>query len=140
MRKLAHIFSLIAIISLFTACRSKSADAGKPIRSAPAGNNLTVTLSTPDGVLRHGNNQTFTLSFRDASGKTVEVGAAALNFHMPAMGSMAAMNNAATLTTTSSPGVYSGKANIEMAGEWQAQITYEGPAGRGQVTLPVTAQ
>lgn len=56
------------------------------------------------------------------------------------MGSMAAMNNAATLTTTNTPGVYHGKINIEMAGEWQAQITYEGAAGKGSFTLPVTAQ
>jgi len=118
---------------------SNSANAGKAIKSGPAGNNLTVTLSNADGVLRKGN-QTFTLTFADASGKPVDVGAAALNFFMPAMGSMSAMNSPATFTTTSTPGVYSGKADIEITGEWQAQITYEGPAGKGKATLPVTAQ
>ncbi|OLE51419.1 MAG: hypothetical protein AUG51_23280 [Acidobacteria bacterium 13_1_20CM_3_53_8] len=140
MRKLALIFILVALLSLLVACGSKGVDRGKAVKSAPAGNNLTVTLSTPDGVLHHGNGQTFMLSFTDASGKTVEVGAAALTFHMPAMGAMGAMNNASTLTTTNTPGVYRGLANVEMAGEWQAQVTYEGPAGRGQVSLPVTAQ
>ena len=33
-----------------------------------------------------------------------------------------------------------GNANIEMAGEWQAQITYDGPRGRGRASFPVTAQ
>jgi hypothetical protein len=56
------------------------------------------------------------------------------------MGSMPVMNNAATFTTTNTPGIYRGKINIEMAGEWQAQITYEGAAGRGSFTLPVTVQ
>ena len=64
----------------------------------------------------------------------------ALTFHMPQMGTMQAMNDAATFTTTDTPGVYRGKANIEMAGEWQAQITYDGAAGRGQASFPVTAQ
>jgi hypothetical protein len=53
---------------------------------------------------------------------------------------MAAMNDQATLTTTETPGIYRGKVNIEMAGEWQAQIAYEGPAGSGKATITVSAQ
>jgi len=63
-----------------------------------------------------------------------------LTFHMPQMGSMSAMSDAATFTTTDTPGVYRGKATIELAGEWQAQITYDGPKGRGPASFPVTAQ
>jgi len=59
---------------------------------------------------------------------------------MPAMGTMAVMNNAATLTTTSTPGIYSGSVDLEMSGEWQAQISYQGPAGNGKANIPVTAQ
>lgn len=138
----------IAIVVLAAACSlsgggsgssGSTASTGKPIKSGPAGNNLTATLSNSDGVLRKGK-QTLTLSFADASGKPVDVGSASLNFFMPAMGSMAAMNNAGSLTTTSTPGVYSVSADIEMAGEWQAQVKYDGPAGKGTATLPVTAQ
>jgi hypothetical protein len=132
-------FSILAVLSLACGSGSNSTNAGKPIKSGPAGNNLTVTISNSDGVLRNGD-QTFTVTFADASGKPVDVGAASLNFFMPAMGSMSAMNNPAALTTTGTPGVYSGKADIEMSGEWQAQITYEGPAGKGKATLPITAQ
>jgi hypothetical protein len=134
--------SAIAFLALWTfSCSSgaNSANAGKAIKSAPAGNNLTVTLSNADGVLRKGD-QNFVLTFADSSGKPVDVGAVALNFFMPAMGSMSAMNSPATFTTTGTPGVYAGKADVEMTGEWQAQITYEGPAGKGKATLPVTAQ
>ena len=133
------IIALSTLLAFSCSLASNSANAGKPIKSAPAGNNLTVTMSNADGVLRKGD-QNFTVAFADASGKPVDVGAVAVNFFMPAMGSMSAMNNPATLTTTGTPGVYSGKTNIEMAGEWQAQITYEGPAGKGKASLPITAQ
>ena len=142
MSKIIITLSLISLIVFAAACGSgsnNSPSTGKVIKSAPAGNNLTVTLSTGDGVLRDGE-QNFTLSFTDASGKPVDVGAASLNFHMPAMGTMAVMNDAAVLTTTGTPGVYNGKIKVQMAGEWQAQITYEGAAGKGRVSIPVTAQ
>jgi hypothetical protein len=131
----------IAVSAVFTlACGAgNSTSSAKPIKSGPAGNNLTVTISNTDGVLRKGM-QNFTVTFADASGKPVDVGAVSLNFFMPAMGSMSAMNAPTAFTTTGTPGTYSGKADIEMAGEWQAQITYEGPAGKGKATLPVTAQ
>lgn len=143
MKKIAFA-SILAIFGLLAAAcgggeTGGGAAGGKTIKSGPAGNNLTATLASSDGVLRNGK-QDFTLTFADASGKPVDVGSVALNFYMPAMGSMAAMNNPATFTTTSTPGVYRGTVDLEMAGEWQAQITYDGPAGKGKATLPVTAQ
>ena len=139
MKKFAIALSLIGLAVFFAACGSKTTDTGKVIKSAPAGNNLTVALATSDGVLKHGNTE-FTLTFSDSSGEPVDVGAVALTFHMPQMGSMAEMNDAATFTTTETPGVYRGKADIEVAGEWQVRITYEGAKGRGQASLPLTAQ
>lgn len=134
------LIALIGLAVLLAACASEDGSStGKVIKSAAAGNNLTVSLATSDAVLKKGDSA-FTLSFTDSSSKPVEVGAVALTFHMPQMGTMQAMNAAATFTTTDTPGVYRGKANIDMAGEWQAQITYDGPAGRGQVSFPVTAQ
>ncbi|PYS88267.1 MAG: hypothetical protein DMF64_20870 [Acidobacteria bacterium] len=135
-RKLAIIFTATSLLALAVACGTSGAS--REVKSAPVGN-LTVALATSDGVLRHGE-QEFTLTFKDAAGQPMNVSAAALTFHMPAMGTMAAMNETATLTTTSTPGVYHGKARIEMAGEWQAQISYEGPAGRGQGSFPITVQ
>lgn len=141
MSRFFAIISIAVITFLAFSCSSagNSASTGKPIKAGPAGNGLTVTVSSADGVLRKGE-QNFTITFAEASGKPVDVGAAALNFFMPSMGSMSAMNNPATLTTTNTPGVYSGKADVEMAGEWQAQISYEGPAGKGKAVLPITAQ
>lgn len=139
MRKFLTI-SLFGLLLLSAACGSRvTADGGKAIKSAPAGNNLTVTLSNEDGALKEGDEE-FTLTLRDASGNPVEAGALALTFHMPEMGTMPAMSNQTTFTTTDTPGVYRGKAQIEMSGEWQAQVTYEGPAGRARTSFPVTVQ
>jgi len=115
---------------------------GKVIKSGPIGNNMMVTLSSDTGTLKSGEQEIY-VAFTDATGKTVDVGtvtAAALNLHMPAMGSMAPMNNAASFTTTSVPGVYEGKVKIEMPGEWRAQISYEGDKGSGKTSIPVTAK
>lgn len=140
MKKLA-IASVLAVLALVAAACSSSSttDTGKVIKSAPVGNNLTATLSNRDGVLKNGDNEVF-VSFKDGSGKTVEVGAVGLNFYMPVMGTMPAMNNAATFTATGTPGVYQGKVKLESAGDWQAQISYEGAAGKGKSSLTVTAQ
>lgn len=139
MKSLLILSSVVALAVLLAACGSKEESTeGKVIKSVPAGNNLTVSLAS-DSVLKRANTE-FTLTFTDASGKTVDVGAVALTFHMPQMGTMAEMNDAASFTTTETPGVYRGKANVQMGGEWQVRITYEGPLGRGQASFPVTVQ
>jgi len=140
MKRFVMIFSLLGVATLALACGSKnSANTGRAIKSAPAGNNLTVALATSDGVLKQGNTE-FILTFTESSGKPIDVGAVALTFHMPQMGPMAEMNEAATFTTTETPGIYRGRANIEVAGEWQVRITYDGSAGRGNPTFTITAQ
>lgn len=139
---------LTSLVLLGVACSSGSKPTvenpipGKVIKSGPIGDKLMVTLSNDTGKLKSGE-QEIMLTFTDPSGKAVDVGmvsAAALTFHMPSMGSMAPMNNTAAFTTTSVPGVYKGKVNIDMAGEWQAQISYEGSAGSGKTMIPVSAQ
>jgi len=139
MKTLLILSSVVALAVLLAACGSKEESTeGKVIKSVSAGNNLTVSLAS-DSVLKRANTE-FTLTFTDASGKPVDVGAVALIFHMPQMGTMAEMNDAASFTTTETPGVYRGRANVQMGGEWQVRITYEGPQGRGQASFPVPVQ
>ncbi|HEY5074659.1 MAG TPA: FixH family protein [Pyrinomonadaceae bacterium] len=135
--------ALGVVVVIAAACGSKtgtdgSVPTGKVIKAVPV-ENLTATLSNDSGVLKRGN-QELILAFTDSSGKPVDVGAVSLNFHMPQMGSMAAMTDSVTFTTTKTSGVYRGKVNIESGGEWQAQLAYEGQAGKGQTTFSVTAQ
>jgi hypothetical protein len=137
-RRLAKTFALALFVAYAAACGSGSGVGDREIKSGTVGQ-LTVTLANDDGVLHHGE-QEFNVTFKDSTGKAVDVGSASLNFYMPAMGAMAAMNDAATLQTTSTPGVYRCRVNLEVGGEWQAQIAYEGPAGTGKGSFPVTAQ
>ena len=143
MKKLTIIFILISIALAAAACGSgngsTATDTGKTIKSATSGNNLTVTLSNKEGVLKSGDNE-FLLTFKDASGKPVEVSAVALKFYMPAMGTMPAMTDAAEFTTTGQPGVCRGKVKLEAAGEWQVQVSYEGQTGNGKTSFSVSAQ
>ena len=130
-----------AAVLFAVACSPKTGNVaktppGKVIKSAPIGN-LAVTLSNDAGQLKSGNQEVM-LTFADSSGKPVDVGAVSLNFHMAQMGTMAPMNDPATFTTTETPGIYRGKVSIEMAGEWQAQIAYEGPAGSGKSAISVS--
>jgi hypothetical protein len=140
MSKYILAFSLLVLLLFIAACgsRTSSVDTGKVIKSVPIGN-MIVTLSSPSGQIKHGGDEFF-ISFKDSSSKPIDVGAASLTFHMPQMGSMAQMNDHATLTTTDTPGTYRAKGTIEMAGEWQAQVSFEGPAGKGQTSFSVTAQ
>jgi len=141
MKKTLVFFLLLpAVMISFVACTKSAGNVstGKPIASATV-NNLTATLANASGQLKQGD-QELTLTFTDSVGKPVDVGAVSLNFHMPSMGSMAAMNDAVALTTTATPGVYNGKVNISMAGEWQGQLAFEGAAGKGKTTFSVTAR
>ena len=138
MKKMMATVGALALLALAAACGAGGGAGDKEIKSGKVGQ-MTVTLANADGVLRNGD-QELTVTFKDASGKPADVGSASLNFYMPAMGSMPVMNDPATLTTTSTPGVYRAKVKLEMAGEWQAQLAYEGPAGTGKGSFPVVAQ
>jgi hypothetical protein len=128
----------LALLVIAAACGAGGGAGDKEIKSGKVGA-MTVTLANSDGVLRHGE-QELTVTFKDASGRGADVGSASLNFYMPAMGTMPVMNDSATLTTTPTPGVYRAKVDLQMKGDWQAQIAYEGPAGNGKGSFPVTAQ
>jgi hypothetical protein len=134
------ILTVIFTLTILAAACGSSNSGGdmKPIQTKKTDDNLTVTLSNDTGKLKNGK-QELMLAFTDASGKPAEISAASLNFMMPAMGSMAEMNDSATLTTTSAAGQFKGSVNIQMPGEWQAQITYEGKSGKGKVSFPLTA-
>src|SRR5215470_14777647 len=130
---LAIILAIVAGI-MTAACGSAGSQAkDKTIKSATSGG-LTISLASDTGGIKSGDNDLILL-FADESGKPVDVGAASLKFHMPAMGSMAEMTDAATLTTTDTPGRYRARVNVEVAGTWEAMVSYQGAKGTGQVTM-----
>ena len=130
---------LIAAIALLAAaCGGAKSGNEKVIKSAKAGD-MTVTLANSTGELKNGANELM-LEFTDASGKTVDVGAASLKFRMAAMGSMAEMNAGATLVTTDTPGKYRAQVSLEVPGTWEAMVAYQGPHGTGQATMSINAK
>ena len=143
MNKTIRIIAFIGMISLIilaVACSGAgTATSGdmKKIMDKKVNENLTVTLSNSEGKLKNGEQEVM-LEFMDGSGKAVEIKSASLNFNMPAMGSMAEMNDAATLNTTDISGKFKGKVKLQMAGEWIAQIAYEG-VETGKTTMKMTA-
>ncbi len=132
---------LLSVIALAAACGgagTSTASDMKTIADKKVNDKLTVKLSSADGKLKTGQ-QELLLSFTDGSGKPTEINAATLNFHMPAMGSMAEMNNSGTLTTTSTPGQFKVNVNMEMAGDWTAKISYDG-AETGETKISTKAE
>jgi hypothetical protein len=137
--KIVVVLVFFTAVSFVAACRGAgSSGGGKTIKSAKSGD-MTIALSSATGELKSGENDLL-ITFADASGKPVDVGAASLNIHMAAMGTMAEMNDKATLTTTDTPGKYRAQVNIEMAGTWEAQVKYQGAHGSGQVSMSVQAK
>ncbi|MBS1791058.1 MAG: FixH family protein [Acidobacteria bacterium] len=137
-RILATCISIFTLMLMAACSKPNSSGTETIIKSAKAGE-MTVTLSNASGNLKHGENDLM-ITFTDASGQPVDVGAASLTFHMAAMGSMAEMNDKAALTTTETPGKYRVQGNIPMAGTWEAQIKYQGAHGTGQTSMIVQAK
>ena len=134
----------LLILALFltvfaAACQpGESLTAEKLIKSVKSGD-MEISLAGGTGSLQTGDNN-IVLIFADSAGKTVDVGAASLTFHMPAMGTMAEMNNQAVLTTTDTPGKYRAQVRLEMGGTWEARIAYDGPAGKGKTSMTVQSK
>ena len=140
-RSLLLVTIAISVVAVLAACGSKTtntASTGTPIKSVKV-DSLTATLSNSAGRLKQGDQEVI-LAFTDSAERPVDVGAVSLNFHMPQMGGMVEMNDSVTFTSTATPGVYLGKVNIQVAGEWQGQLAYEGSAGKGKATFSVTAR
>ncbi len=131
--------AIVSFVAMLAACGgSRPSSNEKTIKSTKSGD-ITISLSSAGGDIKSGENE-LVLSFNAASGKPMEVPAASLKFHMPAMGSMAEMNDLATLTTTETPGKFRALVNIEVAGSWEAMISFQGPLGTEQATMSVTAK
>ena len=133
------IVGTLFVLAVFSAACGGGATGGtaKTVAEKKISDKLTVAIMSEDGKLKNGSQQ-ITLKFTDNQGNPVEMKAASLNFNMPAMGSMAEMNDSANLSTTDTTGEFKGDLKLQMAGDWTAQIAYEG-VETGKTTIAVTA-
>jgi len=100
-------------------------------------NDLTITFSSPGGQLKNGDNDVL-IEFRDSSGSLIDVGNVKfeLNMNMTRM----QMHEGANIQPTGAPGRYRAKIKVGMAGDWAGKLSYDGPRGRGETTVTLSAK
>jgi len=138
-KRFVAVSLMIAAALLAAACSGGGTPGAEKVIKSTKSGDLTVTLASSTGEVKSGENELI-ISFTDVSGNPVDVGAASLNFHMAGMGTMAEMNDKATLTTTKTPGKYRATVEIEMSSTWEAVVNYEGPHGSGQARMTVNVK
>jgi hypothetical protein len=106
---------------------------GEPIATRTVGD-LAISLY---GDLHNGQSEVL-VRFTDSGGQPKDVGEVKsdLNMNMPGM----VMNSGGEVTKTSTPGVYRAKLQPQMAGDWVVKLSWQGPAGQGQVEIPVSVK
>jgi hypothetical protein len=126
---------LVAILlTLVAGCSGRDQAAQlKELQRAKAGP-LNVVLLAPGDALKHGKGS-FVLEFRDAGGTLVDVGSVTVGATMPMPG-MAPMFGESAITPTDTKGRYDVASDLSMAGTWRFTVTWDGPAGRGSVSMP----
>jgi Cu(I)/Ag(I) efflux system membrane protein CusA/SilA len=100
-------------------------------------NDLTVNFIEREGRLHEGRNELL-IEFRDRNGQLVDVGQVKfdLDMSMPGMH----MHSGATIEQTPSPGRYLAQLKIDMAGDWNAKISFNGPQGKGEANFPLNTR
>jgi hypothetical protein len=105
----------------------------KELQRTKSGDLDIVMLSSADG-LTHGKDS-FVLEFRSqADGTLRDAGTVRANATMP-MAGMPPMFGTLELRASDTPGRYLVNSDLSMAGTWQINVEWQGPAGAGTTTL-----
>jgi hypothetical protein len=100
-------------------------------------NDLTVKLMAPAGRLQKGDNNVL-IDFRDSDGQLVDVGD--VNFTIDMNMSGMVMHGGGSAQQTGTSGQYHTEVRADMAGDWNAKISFQGPHGKGQRSFSVTVK
>jgi hypothetical protein len=100
-------------------------------------NDLTVNLVNREGGLRQGDNEVV-IEFRDRNGQLIDVGSVSfhISMNMPGM----QMQGGGVAERTATPGQYRAKVKAEMAGDWNARISYDSLRGKGQTNFSLNVK
>ncbi len=98
---------------------------------------LTANFIAREGALHRGNNEII-IEFRNAQGQLVDVGNVKfdMDMNMPGM----QMHSGGIIERTNTPGQYRTKIKIDMSGDWNSKISFDGPHGQGQRSFSVTVK
>ncbi len=97
-------------------------------------NGLTVNFYHPQGGLKFAMND-IVIEFRGASGEFADVGTVKFDLDMNMQNMV--MHSGSTITPDGTPGRYRAKIKPDMAGDWTAQLHYDGSRGSGMVSFTV---
>jgi hypothetical protein len=100
-------------------------------------NDLAVRISDRDGHLRQGDNET-TIEFRDAKARLVDVGKVNLQIDSNMPGTQ--IHRDVVVERTATRGLYRTKIQVDMSGDWNMKISYDGPRGKGETAFLVPAE
>jgi hypothetical protein len=100
-------------------------------------NDFTVKLMAPTGQLQKGDNNVL-IEFRDSDGQLADVGDVnfKIDMNMPGM----ALHGGGPTQKTGTTGQYRAKIRADMAGDWSASVSYQGPEGNEQATFPINVK
>jgi hypothetical protein len=100
-------------------------------------NDLTVKLMASAGQLQKGDNNVL-IEFRASDGQLVDVGDVnfTIDMNMPGM----VMRGGGPAQKTGTAGQYRAKVRADMAGDWNAKISYDGPCGKGKANFSLTVR
>jgi hypothetical protein len=139
---------MIGVIRLFCAAllvsvaaagcgRQDEAPAMRALQNVKAGD-MDVVLLAPADALPQGK-ATFVLEFRGPDGALRDVGIVKANATMP-MAGMPPMFGNLELQPAGTPGRYQVAGDFSMAGTWQINVEWQGPAGMGSTILRGTVR
>jgi hypothetical protein len=113
--------------------RSTAQVQGEPIATRTVGD-LTVNVY---GDLQNGKSEVL-VRFTDSKGQPKDVGQvkSGLTMNMPGM----VMNSGGEVTRTPTPGVYRATLQPQMGGDWGLKLSWQGPAGEGEIEIPVNVK
>ena len=97
-----------------------------------------VRVFAPEGHFTAGQNR-FRITFQTLQGEPVEIGNVRVEFYMPAMGAMPAMQARADVELLGSGTVWA-TGSLSMRGDWQLRLNLETPEGERTLRIPITAQ
>ena len=136
-RALIRTVIVVIFASAITACGGgPAAKTLNQLQSAHSGS-LDVVMLSDSETLRQGKGSVV-VEFRDSAGKLVDVGMVTVNATMTMPG-MAPMFGDNSVKQTDTKGRYDVATDLGMAGTWRFTVEWDGPAGRGSVSMPATA-
>jgi hypothetical protein len=123
----------IALMACLACGRGEQGVPLKELRRAHSGTLDVVLLSEGESIKQ--GKSSYVIEFRDGSGGLVDVGTVKISASM-AMPGMAPMFGDNSVTPSATQGRYDVASDLGMAGTWRFTVAWDGPAGRGSVSMP----